>query len=189
MFGRVGFLLYFPAICFSFALFPNDGHETQRRQNSGENMVNWTSFEMCHTQLNPCLENLSPLGDTNGFEGLVVDGRLTVPCESALREENWNCISSVSHCEDDGLYNVIRNSQMTWDFICQNSPGFVAGEDCWINMDLNTTFFECLGSSNNVCIPTCILTTVSKIPDCSTEDVALLGVLIQINMPEEQASC
>ncbi|XP_046565896.1 uncharacterized protein LOC124274575 [Haliotis rubra] len=194
MFGRVVFLLYLPAICFSFALFPNDGHEAQRRQNSEENIVNVTSVavgveNVCYAQLDPCLENLSPLHATGGLEGLVVDGRLAVPCESNIREESWNCIDSLSHCRDNGLYKAIRSSQMSWDFICQNSQAFVAGKDCWISSEFHPTFLKCLGRSNNVCVPTCLQKAVAKMPDCSTEDAILLGLLAGISLPGDHASC
>ncbi|XP_067656719.1 uncharacterized protein [Haliotis asinina] len=191
MFGRVVFFLYLPAICFSFALFPNDGHKTQRRQNSEENMVNETSVQggnLCFEQLRPCLDNLRPLQGIDGLQGLVVDGRLAVPCASNISEENWNCIDSVSQCRDDVTYTHVRRSQVVWDFVCKNSLAFVAGQGCWRSSGFEPAIIKCV-SSNYHCIPTCLQGSVEKIPDCSVEDSFLVRRLASTGLGGMQASC
>ncbi|XP_046565897.1 uncharacterized protein LOC124274576 [Haliotis rubra] len=157
-------------------------------------MVNMTSVEegfenVCFAQLRPCLDNIRPLHSIDGFQGLVVDGRLAVPCQSNIREENWNCIASVSQCKDNGLYRDIRYSQLSWDFLCQSSPAFVAGKDCWKSSELEPTLIKCFGPSSNVCEPTCLQERAAKIPGCSTEDATLLRRLARISMEGRHATC
>ncbi|XP_046565893.1 uncharacterized protein LOC124274572 [Haliotis rubra] len=112
MFGPVIFLLYLPAICFSFALFPNAGHETQRRQNPGENMVNVSSSQgeedSCMELFSPCIHNLRHMFSVHGPKDIVVDGRLAVPCESNLLEGSQNCIDAASQCRNQDFYGRCR---------------------------------------------------------------------------------
>ncbi|XP_046565890.1 uncharacterized protein LOC124274568 [Haliotis rubra] len=179
MFERAVFLLYLPAICFSFALFPNAGHETQRRQNPEQNIVNASSGlgreEHCLTLFSPCFDAIQPMLSVRDPQSIVVDGRLAVPCESNILEESWNCLDATSQCSDFGFYTMARWFQISWEFICQNGPAFVAGEQCWNNSRLQSTYFTCL-SSNILCRPpTCIREGAAMVPDCSTQDSIVLS--------------
>ncbi|XP_046565891.1 uncharacterized protein LOC124274569 [Haliotis rubra] len=191
MFGRVIFLLYLPAICFSFALFPNAGHKTQRRQNP-ENMVNVSygqaEEDPCMGRLSPCVQNLRDIFAVNGPQDVVVDGRLAVPCESNLLEESRNCIGSASECRNHDLYRDMQSAQMPWEFICQNSQAFVSGEDCWRSSNLTTTIRGCLHPYIQ-CVPTCIRKRVAEVPDCSAEEAKLLGRLAVTVLDESEVSC
>ncbi|XP_046565889.1 uncharacterized protein LOC124274567 [Haliotis rubra] len=193
MFGRVIFLLYLPAICFSLALFPNAGHKTQRRQNPDENMVNVSSSVLqaeedpCMERLGPCMHNLRHYLALQGPQQIVVDGRLAVPCGSNL-DENWNCINAASQCRNHDFFLPIITSQRTWDFICQNSPAFLAGRDCLGSSQLPSAVFGC-DPSINVCIPTCVQASVLKIPECSSDDANLLRRLSAIMTAPMQETC
>ncbi|XP_067657916.1 uncharacterized protein [Haliotis asinina] len=188
MFGRVIFLLYLPAVCFPYALFPNAGHKTQRRQNP-ENMENVSSSQgeedSCMQLFSPCIHNLRPIFSIHDPKDIVVDGRLAVPCTSNILGESRNCIESVRQCRNHDFYKEMRTSQMRWDFICQNSQAFVSGEVCWRNSNLTSTIRTCRGFYVQLitCVPTCIGIMVADVSDCSTEEATLLGQLAEREHP------
>ncbi|XP_071090538.1 uncharacterized protein [Haliotis cracherodii] len=142
MCGRVVFLLYLPAICFSFAVLSNDGIGTQRRQNPGEIDENWVNTTIvpdpCDAQLRPCLYLFQPLQGLDGPQDLVADGGLNIPCGSHIQEEIRRCLDANSGCKDNMFYMSIQASQQSWNFICQHSQGFIAGEACWASSDFST---------------------------------------------------
>ncbi|XP_046360553.1 uncharacterized protein LOC124138078 [Haliotis rufescens] len=189
MCGRVVFLLYLPAICFSFAVLSNDGIGTQRRQNPDEIDENWVNTTIvsevgdpCLTQLEPCLNLFQPLQRLDGPQDLVVDGDLNIPCGSHIQEEIRDCLDDNSGCKDNMFYMLIQVSQQAWDFICQHSQGFIAGEACWASSDFHTTIAGCGNSSQQeVCMPTCIRDVVAKIPACTADDASLLGNLSTVS--------
>ncbi|XP_067657541.1 uncharacterized protein [Haliotis asinina] len=191
MFGRVIFLLYLPATCFSFALFPNAGHETQRRQNAEENMVNVSygqvEVDACLERLSPCMHNLRHFLALQGPQQIVVDGRLALPCGPYL-EANWNCINSARQCSNHEFFLPVISSQRTWNFICQNSQAFLAGRDCLGSSELPSAVFGC-NPSVDACIPTCVQASVTKIPECTPNDANLLRRLAAIMTAPMQQSC
>ncbi|XP_067657402.1 uncharacterized protein [Haliotis asinina] len=192
MFGRVVLLLYLPTMCFSFALFPNAGHETHRRQNPDENMMNVSYSEAevdpCLERLNPCMHNLRYIYAVNGPEAIVVNGRIAVPCGSNLLEESRNCIDAASECKAHDLYRDMQSAQMPWEFICQNSQAFVSGEVCWRSSNMASTIYGCLEPYIQ-CVPTCIRKRVTKLPDCSAEEAVLLGRLAVTVLDESEVPC
>ncbi|XP_046565895.1 uncharacterized protein LOC124274574 [Haliotis rubra] len=193
MFVRVVFLLYLPAICFSFAIFPNDGHEAQRRQNPEENMVNLTysqDEEPCWMVYYPCWNRLLENVALKGPEDIVVDGKLAVQCESNLLEESRNCVNAISQCNDDDVfYKIMQIFQRIWDFLCQHSQAFVAGKGCWSSSELPSATNGCNAPSGDVCYSTCIREAMANMTDCSTEESILLGRLAGVMMGQTEGSC
>ncbi|XP_067657378.1 uncharacterized protein [Haliotis asinina] len=179
MFGLVAILLYFPALCFSFALFPNHGHETQRRQTPVQNMVNASSSEghaeLCLRLIRPCFDVVRSKRPRRSPQNIVVDGRLTVPCESNALEESRNCIDAASVCSDLDFYKASLRSLTSLYFICQNSRAFVAGEKCWDNPGSLPMFSTCISSKNICSAPTCVRNSVTMMPNCSTQDAILVS--------------
>ncbi|XP_067657542.1 uncharacterized protein [Haliotis asinina] len=176
MFGRAVFLLHLPVICFSFALFSNYGHETHRRQNPDQNIVSGQGREeYCQTLFSPCLAAIQPMLSVRDPLGIVVEGRLAVPCESNILEESRNCIDATSQCSEFGFYTMARWSQISWEYICQNGPAFVAGEQCWNSSIVQSTYFTCLSSDIPCRSPTCIREGVALVPGCSIQDSITLS--------------
>ncbi|XP_046565892.1 uncharacterized protein LOC124274571 [Haliotis rubra] len=180
MFERAVFLLCLPAICFSFALFPYYDHETQRRQ---------IPEDQCIESLTPCIHYFRYIHTMEGPQNIVVDGRIALPCESRILEGFRNCTDVTRQCNEMESYMTLRLFYSQWNFICQNSQAFVAGEKCLNNSMLQSSLSMCRNYPDDMCLSTCVRERVAETPDCSTDDSILLGRLMATALEQLPGRC